>query len=240
MQSHKAWKEQKGFTLVELSIVLIIIGLLIGGILKGQELIRNAQSKSLIAQLDAYRAANNGFVDKYGQFPGDFSRASVLLSVKQDGATPQVDGDGNGRVNGLGNDGESLEYWQHLSAADLIAGINGSGPVPGVGIPVGRVPGSAWNALNASTAGGELCEGCSLRGNYWRLGAPNETALTTEALIPADEAYLLDIKIDDGRPVSGLVQADDGAGTLEGTCIIDGAYATVAAGAPACVLGFVF
>ena len=80
-----------GFTLVEMSIVLIIIGLLVGGILKGQELIRNAQSKSLISQIDAYRAANNAFVDKYGQYPGDLSRASLLLSLKQDGTSLQVD-----------------------------------------------------------------------------------------------------------------------------------------------------
>ena len=235
-------QSQKGFTLVELSIVLIIIGLLIGGILKGQELIRNAQSKALIAQLDAYRAANNGFIDKYGQYPGDFNRADKLLAIKQDGSSPQVNGNGNGRINGLGNEGESLEYWQHLAGADLISGINGPGPVPGVGIPVGRVPGSAWNAVNARTDGAEMCADCTLSGNYWRLGAPDENALTTQALIAADESYLLDAKIDDGRPVTGLVQASEGEGAMDGDCVSAGEYATgtVNAGQPSCVLGFVF
>ena len=209
----QATPSQKGFTLVEMSIVLIIIGLLVGGILKGQELIRNAQSKSLISQIDAYRAANNAFVDKYGQYPGDLSRASLLLPLKQDGTSLQVDGDGNGRIAGLGNDDESLEYWQHLNAADLIGGITGVDPVPGIGIRVG---------------------------NYWRLGTPDSAALSTQALVPADEAYLLDIKIDDGRPGSGLVQAGDGGGAPQGACVNNGDYATVAAGAPACVLGFVF
>lgn len=236
----QAMPSQKGFTLVEMSIVLIIIGLLVGGILKGQELIRNAQSKSLISQIDAYRAANNAFVDKYGQYPGDLSRASLLLPLKQDGTSLQVDGDGNGRIAGLGNDDESLEYWQHLNAADLIGGITGVDPVPGIGIPIGRLQGSAWNTLNASTESGELCDICTLVGNYWRLGSPDAAALSTQALVPADEAYLLDIKIDDGRPGSGLVQAGDGGGAPQGACINNGDYATVAAGAPACVLGFVF
>jgi hypothetical protein len=196
----------------------------------------------MIAQLDAYRAATNGFIDKYGQYPGDFNRASVLLPPKQDGSSPQVDGNGNGRVNGLGNDNESLEFWQHLAAADLISGINGASPVPGVGIPVGRMPGSAWNALNASTSGGEMCLGCTVSGNYWRLGAPNENALTNQALVPAAESYLLDIKIDDGKPVTGLVQARDGEGVVQGDCISANEYATATAnsGAPSCVLGFVF
>jgi len=233
-------RSQRGFTLVELSIVLIIIGLLIGGILKGQELIRNAQSKALITQIDSFRAANNGFIDRYGQIPGDFSRASSLLPARSDGSSAQSDGDGNGRIAGLGNDGESLEYWQHLAAADMIGGIAGIAPVPGVGVPVGRVPGSAWNAVNAATPGAELCADCTLRGNYWRLGAPDENALTTVALLPADEAYLLDLKIDDGRPNTGLVQAGDGAGPGATPCERDGQYLTAAGGAPACVMGFAF
>lgn len=236
----QAAPSQAGFTLVEMSIVLIIIGLLVGGILKGQELIRNAQSKSLISQIDAYRAANNGFLDKYGQYPGDLSRASLLLSLKKDGTTLQVDGDGNGRIGGIGNEGESLEYWQHLAAADLISGITGGEPVAGVGLPVGRIPGSAWNVLNASTDGGEMCDTCTMVGNYWRLGSPDVGGLSVQGLVPADESYLLDIKIDDGRPGSGLVQAGDGAGSPQGTCVSDGDYATAAGGTAACVLGFVF
>jgi len=234
-------RAQDGFTLVELSIVLIIIGLLIGGILKGQELIRNAQSKSLIAQLDAYRTANNGFLDKYGQYPGDFSRASALLAPKQDGS-PQIDGDGNGRVDGQGNDAESLEYWQHLAAADLVAGINGITPVPGVGIPVGRLPGSAWNALSARGDNDGLCPDCTLRGNYWRLGAPDPSALTTMALMPADESYLLDAKIDDGKPTTGLMQAGQGGGGPGEPCQENGEYATADARGsdPSCLLGFMF
>jgi prepilin-type N-terminal cleavage/methylation domain-containing protein len=233
-------RSQRGFTLVELSIVLIIIGLLIGGILKGQELIRNAQSKALISQIDAFRAANNSFIDRYGQLPGDFSRASELLPAKSDGSSGQLDGDGNGRIGGLGNDGESLQYWQHLAAADLIGGIAGIAPVPGVGLPVGRIPGSVWNAVNAATPGGELCAACTLRGNYWRLGAPDENALTTIPLMTADEAYLLDLKIDDGRPTTGLMQAGEGAGPGGAPCVVDGDYNTAVAAGPACVLGFAF
>ena len=231
-----------GFTLVELSIVLLIFGLSAGAILKGYELVANAQSRSLMAQIDAYRAATNAFVDKYGQYPGDFDQASVMLPPKPGNGAPQVDGDGNGRVDGLGNEGESLEFWQHLAAAGLIAGINGTSPVPGVGIPVGRRPGSAWNVLNADSDGGQMCDGCTVTGNYWRLGAPNPNSLTSHALVPAADSYLLDVKVDDGHPLTGLVQARDGDGVDPGDCIGPRGYATSSAnsGSPSCVLAFVF
>ena len=81
-----------------------------------------------------------------------------------------------------------------------------------------------------------------MRGNYWRLGAPNENALTNQALVPAGDSYLLDIKIDDGKPVTGLVQARDGEGALQGDCISETEYATGTniSGSPSCVLAFVF
>ncbi len=71
MKKLRLRKNQKGFTLVEIAIVMVIIGLLIGGILKGQEMINNAKVKRVVKQADEMRAAVMTFYDKYGQYPGD-------------------------------------------------------------------------------------------------------------------------------------------------------------------------
>ena len=77
-------KQQKGFTLVEIAIVLVIIGLLLGGILKGQELINSARVRNLADQNSGVQAAYYGFIDRYRRIPGDFpaARASAALGVQ--------------------------------------------------------------------------------------------------------------------------------------------------------------
>jgi prepilin-type N-terminal cleavage/methylation domain-containing protein len=83
---------QKGFTLIEMSIVLVIIGLIIGGILKGQEIIDASRQKNFITQIDSIRAAVNTFSDKYQGVPGDYNRATTRINAQA------VDGDGDGVV----------------------------------------------------------------------------------------------------------------------------------------------
>ena len=86
-KSHK--KNQQGFTLVEMSIVLVIIGLIVGGVLVGQDLVKGAQIRATVAQLQQYDAAINTFRGKYDQFPGDMSAgkntaffgAAVILTM---------------------------------------------------------------------------------------------------------------------------------------------------------------
>ena len=85
---------QKGFTLIEMSIVLVIIGLIIGGILKGQEIIESARQKNLISQFDALRASANTFIDRFGSQPGDY----LLATTRVSGAAGVVNGGGNGTV----------------------------------------------------------------------------------------------------------------------------------------------
>ena len=74
-------KLTRGFTLIELAIVLVVIGLLLGGILKGQELIESARARNLISQMDSIKAAFFTFQDKYralpGDYPGDLARANL-------------------------------------------------------------------------------------------------------------------------------------------------------------------
>jgi prepilin-type N-terminal cleavage/methylation domain-containing protein len=101
-----------GFTLIELSIALVIIGLLVGGVLVGRDLIKAAQIRSTISQLEEYQMAVTTFKLKYACVPGDCPNAT------QYGLGDN--GDGNGFVfQNLAQRSESLNFWAHLSAAGL-------------------------------------------------------------------------------------------------------------------------
>lgn len=136
----------KGFTLVELAIAMTIIGLLIAGVLKGQEMLNNARVVSTIRQKDAMETAVYAFRDKYSQLPGDFSKAASRLP----GCTPEnscQSGNGDGAVglavnagmvpilNELSNNFNTLPhvetalFWKHLALVDLINGVDPGAPL---------------------------------------------------------------------------------------------------------------
>lgn len=106
-------KDQAGFTLVEVAIVMVIIGLLIGGVLKGQAMIQNAKVKRVVKQGDELRAAVMTFYDKYGVYPGDEN----LAPVPPGGADNE--GNGNGQIAG---NAEIYELFNDLGLAGLISG----------------------------------------------------------------------------------------------------------------------
>lgn len=123
----------RGFTLIEMSIVLIIIGLIIGGILKGQELIESARQKNLMSQIDGLRAATNTFFDRFKALPGDYTLATTNIHAQA------ANGTGDGILNTAGTDvaaliafdgtlgtagaaGELRQYFTHLTGANLLGG----------------------------------------------------------------------------------------------------------------------
>src|ERR1039458_8026084 len=122
-----------GFTLVELSIVMVIIGLIIGGVLVGQDLISAASVRAQISQIEKYQTAVNTFRGKYGYLPGDIPDPyATQYGFQPRGWRPHGEGDGNGLIEGLtpgccyGGDlygsGEPLMFWEDLSSAGLING----------------------------------------------------------------------------------------------------------------------
>jgi prepilin-type N-terminal cleavage/methylation domain-containing protein len=130
--------KQKGFTLVEIAIVLVIVGLLIGGVLKGQEMITNAKLKRLESDNAGIAAAMFSYQDRYLQLPGDDSAADGRFDVYST-LTTGANGDGDGVV-GDGKDWDSTDagnvmvaasaetskFWGHLRAAGLVPGGSGT------------------------------------------------------------------------------------------------------------------
>jgi len=187
---------QSGFTLVEMAIVLVIVGLLLGGVLKGQELIENARVKDAANMLKGVATAYYSYLDRYGHMPGDdntvHSRGGLWLVTRP--------GNGNGMIN-IGRsqtflvtpappDNEQLSFWQHLRAAGFIKGnVEATGP--------DVLPRNAWGGLvgvtfdathNMPTAGLRVCM----------------------QNVPGKAAMALDRQMDDGIPKFGVLRANVG------------------------------
>jgi len=116
-------RKQRGFTLIEIAIVLVIIGLLLGGVLKGQELITSARVRNLISQQDGVKAAYFGFLDRFRALPGDYSQAAGNINCGT--GTPCTNGNNNGRIESVvlgGAVDEQIAVWEHLSKAGFING----------------------------------------------------------------------------------------------------------------------
>ena len=112
-------RKQTGFTLIEIAIVLVIIGLLLGGVLKGQELITSARVRNLISQQDGVKAAYFGFLDRFRALPGDYSQAVGNIALVT------TNGNGNGQIRSIAAADvvdEFILVWEHLSRAGFING----------------------------------------------------------------------------------------------------------------------
>jgi prepilin-type N-terminal cleavage/methylation domain-containing protein len=109
-------KKQAGFTLIEIAIVLVIIGLLLGGVLKGQEMITNSKIKRTSNDYNGVAAAIYSYLDRYSAMPGDDPNANGRWSI--------VDGDGDGQIDGA----EQPDVWEHLRASGLVAGTGVTAP----------------------------------------------------------------------------------------------------------------
>lgn len=180
-------RPQRGFTLVELSIVLLIVGLLLGGVLKGQALIDSAKVKNLAQDLRSIPALAHAYQDKYRALPGDDIGAVLHLCGSAAACTRA--GDGNGMVDGdwdASGDAESLRFWQHLRLA---------------GIATGSTELTAPGFTPTNALGGRL--GVQ-RGGV--LGVPGSLAVCSDG-IPGSMVRELDIALDDGNPTTGALRA---------------------------------
>jgi prepilin-type N-terminal cleavage/methylation domain-containing protein len=185
-------RKQQGFTLIEIAIVLVIIGLLLGGILKGQELITSARVRNLISQQDGIKAAFFGFQDRFRAFPGDYTGATVnIANVAVTAACNNGNGNGNGQIETA--NAEMILAWEHLSKAGFITGTytcaaadaNTTTPVNPYNVYVRLIYDGVYGI-----AGG---------------GTPRHN-VKTGAQVPVEIMAEIDRKIDDGAPYTGGFQ----------------------------------
>jgi prepilin-type N-terminal cleavage/methylation domain-containing protein len=191
-------RTQEGFTLVEIAIVLVIIGLLLGGILKGQEMITQAKIKNVVADFSGISAAYYGYQDRYRAIPGDDLNAGTRWTT----APAAVPGDGNGQVGGTYNNAcvtvpvagtpESCKWWDHLRRAGFVAGTGGLQPYNAVTGMIGVQTGDgAAGSTLLNAAGGNGFVGL----------------LICSAGLPDKIAIAVDTQMDDGASNLGTVRA---------------------------------
>ncbi len=191
--------KQTGFTLVEIAIVLVIVGLLIGGVLKGQEMITNAKLKRIESDNAGLLAALYSYQDRYLQLPGDDADAEGRFNVYVAADNPNGNGDGAIGIGGdwdlaigtawLDGTQETLKFFAHLRAAGLVSGgaKDSARPSNAFGGPIGIQDGSLGMTGQVTIFGG----------------------------IDGPISKILDTRLDDGESNTGRVQSQD-VGALGG------------------------
>src|SRR5450759_1158205 len=230
-------RNQSGFTLIEIAIVLVIIGLLLGGVLKGQELINSAKVKNLATDFRNIPVFIYGYQDKFKAIPGDDTAVATthLAGTAAVAATTPATKQGNGVIDGLWNSltstDESYLFWQHVRLAGLAPGPTAIPGTPAVG--------DGYKPVNA--AGGEI----GIQSNNGTLatitsnaaGATN-TGMTGTYIICSQGIlgkYVkqLDTTMDDGNTDTGSMRTADPAAagkSIATTAIADGSSYTVCMG----------
>ena len=184
-------QEQRGFTLVEIAIVLVIIGLLLGGILKGQEMITQAKIKNVIADMTGISAAMYGYQDRYRALPGDDKNAGTRWTLANTG-----NGDGiiNNPYLSTTVTHESVMFWDNLRRAGFVSGTGTDQPFNAVSGKMGVQTGDANSPI-----GGVL-------GNPTAPALPISSLILCSANLPDKIAISVDSQTDDGVGVTGTVR----------------------------------
>jgi prepilin-type N-terminal cleavage/methylation domain-containing protein len=215
---------QQGFTLVEIAIVLVIIGLLLGGILKGQEMITQAKIKNVMADYSGISAAYHGYQDRYRAIPGDDGGATRWTSP-----AGVVAGNANGVVHGTYNQGcsapgttvgenESCFFWDHLRRAGFVSGSGTLQPFNSLTGLIGVQTGNGAAAVDG-TGVGPVLGGAAGVGGFTGL-------IICSANLPDKIAIAVDTQMDDGSRTGGNVR-----GQLQATPNPNAEVSAIAAGA---------
>jgi len=209
---------RRAFSLVEMSIVLVIIALIVGGIMEGRSLLRASEVRTVITDANAYKGAITQFKTQYRYLPGDMPNAQQYWPTT-------VNGNGNGIVeytsfgtgstaSVAGGPNEAFLFWQHLALAGMVQGnYNGLadpastvGYTIGVNSPLAQVDGVVWGASYVDCRGG--CGNIFNRDyrDWLTVGSLLDVVYADSPFLTTSEAYSIDTKMDDGLPGAGIVQ----------------------------------
>ena len=219
---------KSAFTLLELCIVFVIIGLLIGGIMAGRTLIHAAEMQDVIQTTRNYTTAILSFKQKYNGLPGDITNATQLWGsaggplhtndydcwIVSSSGPATCDGNGDGKVADISN--EMFRFWQQLANAGMITGsYTGTaisdgvtpnsdvlGSVPGVNVPKGKIDNTGYSFSYINYMGGDAGTYGMNYGNSIWFGAKSGHRTQQGAFTPED-AWSIDSKLDDGSPALG-------------------------------------
>ena len=193
----------RGFTLIEIAIVLVIIGLLLGGIIKGQELLTAARVRNIVQQQEHYRTAFYAFQQRYLNPPGDYARATANIKDVAAVCGPNADGNGNGnnRVEAAGS--EHTLAWEHMSKAGFLNVVYTCATTVAAGTsPLNRYEQPLELVFDDQYAG----------------TATARHNLKTGARIPSNLLAEVDRKIDDGTATTGDFRAALAAAITASEC----------------------
>ncbi len=177
----------RGFTLVEIAIVLVIIGLLLGGILKGQELINNAKVRAIADRQNSLKIAWFSFIDRFSALPGDYAQANIYIT-----------GAASGNGDGIIQEGDSDLVFQHLTSAGYLRCPQCTNTAR---VRRPTVEGSLINTYGGIMSIWHDADYYSIRGGA--AGGTPRLMIHTGGRIPSNIIGEVDRKIDDGSPNSG-------------------------------------
>lgn len=198
-------RDQSGFTLIEIAIVLVIIGLLLGGVLKGQELINGAKVKNLASDFKNISLFIYSYQDKYHALPGDDALAASHVSNATTASTP-VGTQGDGKIDGTWDSttktDESFLFWQHVRLSGIAAGVTDINDT--VGYKPRNTNGGPMGVSNSSGTNSPIV---NLKGSY----------IICSADILGKFAKQLDVALDDGNTSTGnlMVIADQAQNAVQ-------------------------
>lgn len=198
MKTNRKTNNQAGFTLIEIAIVLVIIGLLLGGVLKGQELINNARVKSYATDFRNIPVYLYGYQDRFRALPGDDTIANTHVGGTNPTTPAGTLGNGviNGAWNSTTNTDETCLFWQHVRLANLATGTT----------TVNCAAGGGYYPQNAN--GGQI----GIQSNVGFATITLPTAMTGTYIICSPNilgqfVLQLDATLDDGNPATGSMRA---------------------------------
>lgn len=209
--------QRSAFSLVELSIVLVILGLLTGGILAGQSLIRASELRSVSTDFGKYTTAIGAFRDKYMGIPGDITNTNNFANM-----TEQGNGDGLVTASTSAGANEVYFFWENLAGAGMIEGtyssaaFSTSSSSAGTTNPRAKLANTAWNIGgigSVATDGASKTMATAISytnmfaanyGNAFTMGG-GTNAYAPSGVLKPEEAWNIDTKLDDGRPNQGAV-----------------------------------